>query len=191
MFRKLQDFSLVASLASLLWVYKKRQIKREHQIKMLIEIDIKKLIEKSQVRRTIWSSNINHSSGKVILGLSEGENKLKWYMDEHFHKVEACHIELLFGKRGVLVTEPPFIVGKYREMKNIWNKITDIRNIIMDTLQIIFQEEYVMEELKEIGEKEPGKLLCKRMANEFIPWMQKNKDGIIEFNTNTRKWKMK
>ena len=148
---------------------------------MLIKIDTQKLIEKSKTRRfTIKNSILNQTNHGVgdqpIRKLSGGVNKLKWYMDKYFHKLEKDHLKLLFNKRGALVNEPILLV-------DTWKWVTMIRNLIAGSINVIFKEE--------IKGKKPSKWICKRIANEFIQFMQKDRENaFIEFDTNTSQWDM-
>ena len=69
---------------------------------MLIKIDTQKLIEKNnkKIRHfTTKNTKLNQTNyGKQpILELPGRDNKLKWYMDKYFHKLENDHLKLFFN----------------------------------------------------------------------------------------------
>ena len=75
------------------------------------------------------------------------------------------------------------------------HQLTDLRDMIMYSLETIFEAEF---RKKEETEKEPawrrarpGQFLFKHLANTFMPHLHADINGTIEYDTVTGSWNMK
>ena len=105
---------------------------------------------------------------------SFGSSKLGWFLDNFLLPITCEEMEDFFPQ-GSLIDET-YIV-------------TELENLIIDSLEKIFEAEYRKEGVK--GRK-PGEGEIKNIANEFIPFLYEDiGNATIEYNTNTNTWKMK
>ena len=105
---------------------------------------------------------------------SFGSSKLGWFLENFLLPITSEEMEDFFPQ-GSLIDET-YIV-------------TELENLIIDSLEKIFEAEYRKESVK--GGK-PGEGEIKNIANEFIPFLYEDiGNATIEYNTNTNTWKMK
>ena len=110
---------------------------------------------------------------------SFGSSKLGWFLENFLLPITREEMEEFFP-RGSLIDET-YIV-------------TELENLIIDSLENIFEAEYRKEDVKG---KKPGEPEIKNLVNEFIPYLYAKfayaniGKSTIEYDTNTNRWKMK
>ena len=104
---------------------------------------------------------------------SFGSSKLGWFLENFLLPITSEEMEDFFPQ-GSLIDET-YIV-------------TELENLIIDSLEKIFEAEYSKESVK--GRK-PGEGEIKNIANEFIPFLYEDiGNATIEYNTNTNTWEI-
>ena len=105
---------------------------------------------------------------------SFGSSKLGWFLENFLLPITCEEMEEFFPE-GSLIDET-YIV-------------TELENLLIDSLENIFDTEYRKEDVKG---KKPGESEIKNLANEFIPFLYADiGKATIEYDTNTNRWKMK
>ena len=102
-----------------------------------------------------------------------GSSKLQWFLENFLLPITSEELEDFFPE-GSLIDET-YIV-------------TELENLIIDSLENIFEAEYRRENVKGKKPEEPE---IKNLANEFIPFLYEDiENAMIEYNMNTNTWKM-
>ena len=102
-----------------------------------------------------------------------GSSKLQWFLENFLLPITSEELEDFFPE-GSLIDET-YIV-------------TELENLIIDSLENIFEAEYRRENVKGKKPEEPE---IKNLANEFIPFLYADiENAMIEYNMNTNTWKM-
>ena len=102
-----------------------------------------------------------------------GSSKLQWFLENFLLPITSEELEDFFPE-GSLIDET-YIV-------------TELENLIIDSLENIFEAEYRRENVKGKKPEEPE---IKNLANEFIPFLYEDiGNAMIEYNMITNTWKM-
>ena len=102
-----------------------------------------------------------------------GSSKLQWFLENFLLPITSEELEDFFPE-GSLIDET-YIV-------------TELENLIIDSLENIFEAEFRREKVKGKKPEEPE---IKNLANEFIPFLYADiENAMIEYNMNTNTWKM-
>ena len=102
-----------------------------------------------------------------------GSSKLQWFLENFLLPITSEELEDFFPE-GSLIDET-YIV-------------TELENLIIDSLENIFEAEYRRENVKGKKPEEPE---IKNLANEFIPFLYADiENAMIEYNMITNTWKM-
>ena len=102
-----------------------------------------------------------------------GSSKLQWFLENFLLPITSEELEDFFPE-GSLIDET-YIV-------------TELENLIIDSLENIFEAEYRRENVKGKKPEEPE---IKNLANEFIPFLYEDiENAMIEYNMITNTWKM-
>ena len=100
-------------------------------------------------------------------------SKLQWFLENFLLPITSEELEDFFPE-GSLIDET-YIV-------------TELENLIIDSLENIFEAEYRRENVKGKKPEEPE---IKNLANEFIPFLYEDiGNAMIEYNMITNTWKM-
>ena len=102
-----------------------------------------------------------------------GSSKLQWFLENFLLPITSEELEDFFPE-GSLIDETQIV--------------TELENLIIDSLENIFEAEYRRENVKGKKPEEPE---IKNLANEFIPFLYEDiENAMIEYNMNTNTWKM-
>ena len=103
-----------------------------------------------------------------------GSSKLQWFLENFLLPITSEELEDFFPE-GSLIDETQIV--------------TELENLIIDSLENIFEAEYRRENVKGKKPEEPE---IKNLANEFIPFLYEDiENAMIEYNMITNTWKMK